>query len=47
LYKGSVLDGLSMSCLEVVVDDGLIALAQQFLHHVASNVTCSPGDKYG
>jgi hypothetical protein len=43
----SILNGLSMSGLEVVVDDGLMALAEQFLYNVASDVTCSPGDKYG
>jgi len=46
MYERRIFNGFAMSGLEIVVDNGLMPLAKQFLHHVAPDVTCSPGDKY-
>ena len=46
-HKRTVRDGLSMSCLEVVVDDRFITMALQLLNDMASDVSSPSGDKNG
>ena len=46
-HKRTVPDGLSMPCLEVVVDDRFVAMAFQLLNDMASDVSSPSGDKNG
>jgi hypothetical protein len=36
---------LSMSCLQVVINDWSMASVEQFLHHMASDISCASCDK--
>jgi hypothetical protein len=42
-----MLSGFSMTCLKVIVNNGLMALAEEFLRYMTSNITRSSGDQNG
>jgi hypothetical protein len=47
LYKKPILHGFSMASLEVIVNDGLMALKEESLHNMAPNITSASCNEYG
>jgi hypothetical protein len=44
-YKESIFDGLTVPSLEVIIDDGLMALTEKLFDHMASYITSPSSDE--